>query len=142
MPITDAQFKLLAQEYMFDINEAKSFLGISQPKKSQSTKEVKFPSIPTHIPYVSDSEFRKLSENTRTAKSTKSTKSTKSGNETRTPTGYHLFLSKKKDAVKAELQKRGEIPSHGVVIEIAKQWKQLSKEKRDAWNSKAKNAHS
>ena len=73
MPITDAQFKLLAQEYMFDINEAKSFLGISQPKKSQSTKEVKFPSTPSHIPYVSDSQFRKLSENTRTAKSTKST---------------------------------------------------------------------
>jgi len=141
MTITDAQFKLLAQEYMFDINEAKSFLGISQTKKSQSTKELKFPTIPSHIPYVKNSNFGKLSDSM-SVKSVKSVRSVKSVNETRTPTGYHLFLSRKKDAVKAELQKRGEIPSHGVVIEVAKQWKQLSKEKRDAWNAKAKNTHS
>jgi len=50
-------------------------------------------------------------------------------------TGYLLFSKEKRPEVKAEL---GEVKPTEVVTEVAKRWKALTEEERQAWNERAK----
>ena len=112
----------LADKYGFDIDEASRLVNLDElklarkrgpsPKKDASEKSV--------------------------AKTKKTTKpKTKRG-----PTGYLLFASDIRPAVRTEMEAaldEGEkLKPQDVVREIAARWKALSEEERGEWNTKAK----
>ena len=77
-------------------------------------------------------------EKTKKAKKEKSPKGEKADGEPKKKrglTGYLLFSKEKRPEVKAEL---GEVKPTEVVTEVAKRWKALTEEERQAWNERAK----
>ena len=62
----------------------------------------------------------------------------------RPPTGYLLFAGSQrsvtKEAMLAELEEGEKLKPQAVVTELARQWKALSEEEREAWNEQAKSA--
>jgi len=77
-------------------------------------------------------------EKTKKAKKEKSPKKEKADGEPKKKrglTGYLLFSKEKRPEVKEEL---GEVKPTEVVTEVAKRWKALTEEERQAWNERAK----
>ena len=112
MSITIKQLEQLANEYHFDINEARRFLGKEPKKRGRPSKT------------DSDSEDDKPRKPSSSAskKSSKEKEEKPSSGGKRGPSGYNLFVK-----------------NQGVGIsEGAKQWKALSDSARGKWNAKAK----
>lgn len=110
MPISDKQLRELADEYMFDVNRAKEFLGVMSKPRGRP-KKVEYPTVPgSKIPKVvtADSLMREVKPKTGSGGST----------QKRGPSGYNLYMSKSN-------------PDRG------KKWKELSESKRNDWNKKA-----
>tara|TARA_A100001388_G_scaffold16426_1_gene10904 strand:+ start:3452 stop:3871 length:420 start_codon:yes stop_codon:yes gene_type:complete len=127
MSITLKQLQALSEEFEFDYNEARKFLGHSDPKKrgrpskkvdtdsdddvctgSKCGKDVKKPRAPRN-----DNKTKK--------QETPKSEAKKSKGGGRAPSGYNLFV---KDQGKP-------------ITECAKEWKKLTDAKRASWNSKA-----
>ena len=136
MSITLKQLQALSEEFEFDYNEARKFLGHSDPKKrgrpskkaplgvaeacidsdsdddvctgSKCGKDVKKPRAPRN-----DNKTKK--------QETPKSEAKKSKGGGRAPSGYNLFV---KDQGKP-------------ITVCAKEWKKLSDAKRASWNSKA-----
>jgi len=109
MSITIKQLEALAEEFSFDIGDARSFLGIEAKKRGRPAKSV--------------DDSPKASPRASTKASTKaSPRESQKETGKRAPSGYNLFVK-----------------NQGVsVTEAAKQWKALSDSGRKRWNSKAK----
>ena len=140
MSITLKQLQALSEEFEFDYNEARKFLGHSEPKKrgrppkkvdsdsedevcvtSKCVKDDKKPRSPRN-----DNKTKKQDTSKSEAKKqdtprseTKKTGASKSGG--RPPSGYNLFVKHQGKPI----------------TESAKEWKALSDAKRASWNSKA-----
>ena len=132
MSITLKQLQALSEEFEFDYNEARKFLGHTEPKKrgrpskkvdSDSDDEVcvkdeKKPRAPRN-----DNKTKKQntprSETKKQDTSKSEAKKSKGGG--RGPSGYNLFVKHQGKSI----------------TESAKEWKALSDAKRASWNSKA-----
>ena len=138
MSITLKQLQALSEEFEFDYNEARKFLGHSEPKKrGRPSKKAD-----------SDSDDEVCT----------GSKCLKDGKKPRAPCNEHK--TKKQDTPRSEAKKPGRPPAnnpqaskgggrapsgynlfvkhHGKSItESAKEWKGLSDAKRASWNSKA-----
>ena len=116
MSITIKQLETLARYFHFDINEARSVIGI-ELKKTRGCS--------TGKSCNSDSDKDKISGNycVKANKKEKQNKDEKPKNSTpRGPSGYNLFVREK-----------------GISFKNAGQaWKQLSDAERQRWNLKAK----
>jgi hypothetical protein len=109
MSITVKQLEALAEEFSFDIGDARSFLGIEAKKRGRPAKSVD--DSPRASPRASTKTSPKASPKKVPTESVK-----------RPPSGYNLFVK-----------------NQGVsVTEAAKQWKALSDSGRKRWNNKAK----
>ena len=119
MSITIKQLEELANEYHFDVDEARRFLGKEPKKRGRPSKADS---------ETSDGSSKKCvgSECTKSpkAKASPKAKEAKSTSAKRGPSGYNLFVK-----------------NQGIAItEAAKQWKGLSDSAREKWNAKAKAA--
>jgi hypothetical protein len=110
MSITIKQLEALAEEFNFDIYEARSFLG-KEKKRGRPPKR--------------DTEWEYETPKKSPVKKTspkKSPRETEKSSGKRAPSGYNLFVK-----------------NQGVsIVEAAKQWRGLSDSSRDKWNSKAR----
>ena len=121
MPISEKQLRELADEYLFDVNGAKEFLGIEakprgRPKKIPN-KEVSGSTIPKVVTSESLMGNVPSKKNPKPKKDVKP-KTTSTSSQVRGPSGYNLYMSKSN-------------PDRG------KKWKELSESKRDEWNKTA-----
>ena len=136
MSITIKQLAALAEEFDFDLHEARAFLGHSEPKKRGRPCKGS----------DSDSDDEKRNTNCVGAKCkapTKSATPTKidTTNEKRGPTGYNLFVASVSAKVTADLKKGahdGKLSRGAVSSEVGRLWKALDEKKRATWNTKAK----
>ena len=138
MSITLKQLQALSEEFEFDYNEARKFLGHSEPKKrGRPYKKVDSDSddeVCAGSKCVKDDKKPRAprNDNKTNKKNTPRTEAKKPGRPPankpdaskgggRAPTGYNLFVK-----------------DHGKPItQCAKEWKALSDTKRASWNSKA-----
>jgi hypothetical protein len=119
MPISDKQLRELAEEYLFDVDGAKEFLGV-EVKHRGRPKKVHYPSVPgSTIPKVVPPESLP-SKPKKAAKPKKdaNVKAASTSSQKRGPSGYNLYMSKSN-------------PDRG------KKWKELSESKRGEWNKTA-----
>ena len=114
MSITIKQLEALAEEFSFDIGDARSFLGIELKKRGRPAKS-------------DDDSFKKSSPKAKTSPKASpnakaSPRATPKETGKRAPSGYNLFVK-----------------NQGIsIVEAAKQWRALSDSGRQKWNAKAK----
>jgi len=119
MPISDKQLRELAEEYLFDVDGAKEFLGV-EIKSRGRPKKVPDTSVPgSTIPKVVTPE----SLNSKPKKAAKpkkavNVKAASASSQVRGPSGYNIYMSKANP-------------------DRAKKWKELSESKRGEWNKVA-----
>ena len=129
MPISFAQLKYLADEYMFDYNEALRFLGVEQKTpRSSKPKEPKVPKKNKDVPipgFFWGGQTTKVNEPKK-----------------RGPSGYNIYVSQMSPSVKNRLARSlspGEkLPPRAVSSQVSTQWKMLSDAQRALWNERAK----
>lgn len=111
MSITLKELEILANEYCFDVNEARAFLG----------KDIKKRGRPSKKDSDSDGETPKKTPVTK-GKPISPKPKDESTKPKRGPSGYNLFVK-----------------NQGVsVTEAAKRWNELADYRRQLWNTKAK----
>jgi len=111
MSITIAKLEILARHFRFDINEARSIIGLPNKSEKKSYDISGFVSA--------EKSKAKLSS---TIKSTSTVKSSKSTSTVRGPTGYNLYVK-----------------NAGISFKNAgSAWKNLSQSEKDSWNRRAK----
>ena len=125
MSISAAQLKLLADEYMFNLERAQAFLDAQKKLQRESKKKIPGSSIPA---LLSPSDL-------------KPSRSSATPRGTRGPTGYNLFVSTMSPGVKAslaaKLHKGQSLPPRAAITEVGRQWKALSDADRLSWNRRA-----
>lgn len=129
MSITIKQLAALAEEFKFDFDEARRFLGHAEPKKRGR------PSKKSSDSESSDEE--KAPPKTKA----KAKEETKPPTEKSPKTGYQLFLSEKAGPIGKKLRKEAgdkKLARGEVSAEVGRQWKALSDKKREEWSESAK----
>jgi len=111
----------LAEKYGFDLEEAQRFLDLPSLKL-----------------------VRKRGPSPKQETADKKSKATGEPKAKRAPTGYLLFAGSQRSVTKetmlAELPEGEKLKPQAVVTELARQWKALDDEEREAWNEQAKAA--
>jgi hypothetical protein len=136
MSITIKQLEELSNKYNFDVAEARAFLGHKKPeKRGRPAKKMDDPgkkrddiTLEGLTAFLSKSLGSSCNTSPVTTKKMNTQKTETKKSETkstsgRRPSGYNLFV------------KQSGLP----IAEAAKQWKDLSDNKRKAWNTKAAN---
>jgi len=145
MSITIKQLAALAEEFKFDFDEARRFLGHAEPKKrgrpskkssdSESSDEEKSP--PKTKAKAKEETKAKAKEETKA----KAKEETKPPTEKSPKTGYQLFLSEKAGPIGKKLRNEAgdkKLARGEVSAEVGRQWKALSDKKREEWSESAK----
>jgi len=142
MSITIKQLAALAEEFEFDLAEARSFLGHTEPKKrgrpSKGSDSDSDDGKPTTKCVGSTCKAQ-----TKTATKTASKAKIDTPREKRSPTGYHLYMASVSTKVGDSLKKAtkdGKLSRGAVASEVGRLWQLLDEKKRDSWNTKAKAA--
>ena len=141
MSITIKQLAALAEEFDFDLADARTFLGHSEPKKRGRPSKAGSDSDSDDEPVkkcVGSACKKTASPKTKAASPKTKPASPK---EKRGPSGYNLFMTANGTKVGAKLKKAAgdEKLARGVVAsEVGKLWKGLTEKQREAWNAKAK----
>jgi len=129
MSITIKQLAALAEEYKFDFEEARRFLGHAEPKKRGR-------------PSKKSSDSESSDEEKAPPKSkAKAKEEPKPPTEKAPKTGYQLFLSEKAAPIGEKLRKEAgdkKLARGQVSAEVGRQWKALTDKTRGAWNEAAK----
>lgn len=150
MSITLKQLQALSEEFDFDYNEARKFLGHSEPKKrGRPPKKVDSESedeVCVTLKCVKDDKKPRSPRNDNKTKKQETPRSEAKKQET------PKSEAKKQDTPRSETKKTGASKSGGrppsgynlfvkdqgkSITESAKEWKALSDAKRASWNSKA-----
>ena len=125
MSITIKQLAALAEEFDFELADARRFLGHTEPKKRGR---------PTKKGDDSDSDDEKCSGGKSTPRKTETPRGK------RAPTGYQLFMGSTAGKVSAELKKAAgdrKLAPGAVITEVGKRWKGLTEKQRMTWVAKA-----
>ena len=131
MSITIKQLAALSEEFKFDFEEARRFLGHTEPKKRGR---------PSKKSSDSESSDEEKAPPKSKAKA-KAKEETKPLTEKSPKTGYQLFLSEKAGSIGEKLRKEAgdkKLARGEVSAEVGRQWKALSDKKREEWNEAAK----
>jgi len=137
MSITIKQLAALAEEYKFDFEEARRFLGHAEPKKRGR------PSKKSSDSESSDEEKAPPKSKAKAKEEPKppTEKKAKPPTEKAPKTGYQLFLSEKAAPIGEKLRKEAgdkKLARGQVSAEVGRQWKALTDKTRGAWNEAAK----
>jgi hypothetical protein len=117
MTITIKQLEALADEFEFDLSEARQFLGHTKPKKCKDGK-------------CQDGKCKDGK-----------CQVSKSSHKKTPKTGYLLFLNEKAGPIGDKLRRAADDNKLGrgdVSSEVGKQWRALTDKSRENWNNKAK----
>ncbi len=131
MSITIKQLAALAEEYKFDFEEARRFLGHAEPKKRGR---------PSKKSSDSESSDEEKAPPKSKAKA-KAKEEPKPPTEKSPKTGYQLFLSEKAGSIGEKLRKEAgdkKLARGEVSAEVGRQWKALTDKERGVWNAKVK----
>ena len=138
MSITIKQLTALAEEFKFDLEEARRFLGHAEPKKRGR------PAKKSSDPESSDEEKAppksKAKEEAKPPTEKKAPAPTEK-KKTHPKTGYQLFLSENASRIGGEVRKEAgvkKLARGGFSAEVGRQWKALTDKERGVWNAKVK----
>ena len=144
MSITIKQLAALAEEYKFDFEEARRFLGHAEPKKRGRPSKKSSDSESSDEEKAPPKSKAKAKEEPKPP-TEKKAKPPPEKKKTTPKTGYQLFLSENAGPIGEKLRRarkslgwseklhRGEVSA-----EAGRQWKALTDAKREEWNTTAK----
>ena len=134
MSITIKQLAALAEEYKFDFEEARRFLGHAEPKKRGRPPKKSSDSESSDEEKAPPKSKAKAKEEPKPPTEKKAMPPPEK-KKTTPKTGYQLFLSENAGRIGVVVKKLGR---GGFSAEVGRQWKALSDKKREEWNEAAK----